>query len=52
MYFEGKKYTSEESTEETKGSDSEENKWSFNTDATKVKSLQASVRKLDEFSPE
>ena len=42
----------QESAEETEGSDSEENKRSVSTDATKVKSLPASVRKLDEISSE
>lgn len=42
----------QESAEETEGSDTEENKWSLSTDATKVKSLLASVSKLDEISGE
>ena len=40
----------QESAEETKGSDTKENKRSLSTDATKVKSLPASVRKLQEDS--
>ena len=42
----------QESAEETEGSDTEANKRSLSTDATKVKSLPASVRKLDEISCE
>ena len=41
-----------ESVKETEGSDTEENKQSFSTDATKVKSLTVSLRKLDEISTE
>lgn len=42
----------EESAEETKGSDTEENKRSLSIDDTKVKSLPASVRKLYKISIE
>ena len=42
----------EESSEQTEASDTEENKRSLSINATKVKSLPASVRKLDEISCE